>query len=292
MKIPGTDRYRIGSSLGQGPSGIVYKAWDSGFNRNIAIKIAHKGAGHLLDEKGLVGNLVHKNIVTIYKVESISDTSYIFMEYVKGSDLRIYCNKKFLLKPQKVIEITIEVLKGIFYGHRKGFIHRNIKPSNIILNENGVPKIIDFGIAKATDKNLQTGFLGAPDYMSPEQLQDKSVTIQSDIFSLGCILYEMLKGEKPFSAKSQYEVINKIINNNPEPLGNTLPCKETLETIINKALSKDPNARYKSCGDFAFDLSKALGLLNTQEQLKNPSILRSLTNRINSFKTIAAPIHN
>jgi serine/threonine protein kinase len=289
MKIAVADRYSIESLLGQGPSGIVYKAWDSGFNRHIAIKIAHKGTGHFIAENRIVGNLVHRNIVTIYKVESIQDVSYISMEYVKGLDLRAFCKKELLLKPQTVIEIMIEVLRGLFRGHGKGVIHRNIKPSNIILNENGVPKILDFGVARMTDKNLNTGFLGAPDYMSPEQLKDKHVTIKSDIFSLGCVLYEMLKGEKPFRAESQYTTITKIIYNKPEPLGDTLPHKENLETIINKALSKDPDARYQSCSDFALDLSKALGLLNKQEQLNRPSILRSLTDRVSVFKTIAAP---
>jgi len=292
MKIAGADRYSIESFLGKGPSGIVYKAWDSGFNRHVAIKIAHKGTGHFIAENRLVGSLVHRNIVTIYKVESILDVSYISMEYVKGLDLRAFCKKGLLLKPPLVIELMIEVLKGLFHGHRKGFIHRNIKPSNIILNEHGVPKILDFGIARMTGKNLRTGFLGAPDYMSPEQLKDKPATMKSDIFSLGCVLYEMLKGEKPFRAESQYTVITKIIDNNPEPLGDTLPCKETLQTIINKALSKDPDARYQGCSDFALDLSKALGLLNKREQLNKPSILRFLTERVNVFKTIAAPTRN
>jgi serine/threonine protein kinase len=292
MKIPGADRYRMESSLGRGPSGIVYKAWDSGFNRHVAIKIAHKGAGHFIAENRLVGNLVHTNVVTVYKVEAVRDVSYISMEYVKGTDLRSFCNEGQLLRPKEVIELMIEVLKGLFHGHGKRFIHGNIKPSNIILNESGVPKIIDFGITQMKDRSLEKGFLGAPDYMSPEQLKDKPVTMQSDIFSLGCVLYEMLRGEKPFRASSQYEVINKIINHKPEPLGNTLPCKEMLETIINKALSKDPDARDKGCGDFACDLSKALGLLNKQEQLKKPSVLRSLTDRFNVFKAIAVPIHN
>jgi serine/threonine protein kinase len=292
MKIPGADRYRIKSSLGQGPAGMVYKAWDTGFKRHVAVKIAHKGAGYFIAENRLVGNLVHRNIVTIYKVETVLGVSYIAMEYVKGTDLRLFCNKGHLLQPRRVIELMIEVLKGLFHGHGKRFIHGNIKPSNIILNENGVPKIIDFGITKMKGKDLEGGFLGAPDYMSPEQLKDKPATMQSDIFSLGCVLFEMLKGEKPFRASSKYDIINNIINNNPEPLPGILPCKETLEPIINKALSKDPDERYQGCGEFACDLSKALGLVTRQEQLNKSSILKSLTDRVHVFKGISAPIRN
>jgi eukaryotic-like serine/threonine-protein kinase len=288
MDITGTDRYKIESTLGRGASGIVYRAWDREFNRHVAIKVAHKSRGYFIAEDRLVGNLVHKNIVTIYKVESVLDVSYISMEYINGPDLRKFCEQKTLLKPQRVIEIMIDVLKGLFYAHGKGFIHKNIKPSNIIINEKGMPGITDFGIAQMAGKNLQPGFWGTFEYMSPEQLKGKEVTMQSDIFSLGCVLYEMLVGARPFRADNQYSVLNQIINNNPKPLGTAMPCRETLDPIINKALSKDPARRYQGCSDFAFDLSKALGIINRQDQLKKSSILRSISDHVNVFKTIAA----
>jgi len=287
MNITGTDRYRLESSLGQGPSGTVYKAWDDEQNRYVAIKVAHKGKGCFVPEEHLAGNLVHPNIVTIYRVENVLDVSYVAMEYVNGPDLRTFCEKELLLKPLKVVEIIIDTLKGLFHGHSKGFIHRNIKTSNIILNENGVPRITDFGISQASGRNRQMGFWGAPDYMSPEQLKGKPVTIQSDIFSLGCVLYEMLKGDKPFRADSQYAVIDRIMNHTPEPFDDKLPCREILEGIIARTLSKDPNARYQSCSDFAVDLSKALGLLKKQEQMKKSSVFKSITDRVNVFKTSA-----
>lgn len=288
MNIEGTDRYRLESSLGKGASGSVYKAWDSELNRHVAIKVAHKGKGCFVAEDRLAGNLVHPNIVTIYRVETILDVSFIAMEYVKGPDLRTFCEKELLLKPQKAIEIIIEVLKGIFHGHSRGFIHRNIKPSNIILSENGVPKLADFGISQSVGKNCQMGFWGSPDYLSPEQLKGTDVSEQSDIFSIGCILYELLKGERAFHAESQYGVINRILNNKAESLGDDLPCRGILEDIISKALSKDPNSRYQSCSDFAADLSKALGLLNRKDQTKKSSVFKSITGRVNAIKTSAA----
>jgi eukaryotic-like serine/threonine-protein kinase len=288
MEITDYDRYRIESSLGEGASGIVYKAWDNEFKRHVAIKVAHKGKGHFVAEDRLAGNMVHKNIVTVYRVESVLDISYIAMEYVNGPDLRNFCEKGSLLKPNKVVEFMIEVLKGLFHGHSKGLIHRNIKPSNILLNETGVPKITDFGIAQSSGKNLQMGFWGAPDYMSPEQLKGKPVSMKSDIFSLACVLYQMLEGQNPFRGGNQYSTINNIINNDPAPLGEALQCRENLGEIINKALLKDSDARYQTCGDFAFDLSKVLGLLNQQEQSKKSSILRSFSGRVNVFKTSPA----
>lgn len=287
MNITGTDRYRVESLIGQGPSGTVYKAWDNELNRHVAIKVAHKGKGCFVPEKRLAGNLVHQNIVTVYGVEAVLDISYVAMEYVDGPDLRAFCEKDMLLKPLKVVEIMIDILKGLFYGHCRGFVHKNIKPSNIVLNENGVPKITDFGIAQASGRNRQMGFWGTPDYMSPEQLQGRSVNVQSDIFSLGCVFYEMLKGNKPFRAESQYAVIGRIMNHDPEPLGDTLHCREIFKSIIGRTLSKDPNNRYQSCSDLAVDLSKTIGLLNKHEQMKKTSVFKSLTDRVNVFKTSA-----
>jgi len=288
MNVSGMDRYSLESSFGEGPSGTVYKAWDNELNRHVAIKIAHRGKGSFKAAGPLIGNLIHPNIITIYKVDDILDVSYLSMEYVNGPDLRAFCEKDFLLKPQKSVELIIEILKGLFFGHSKGFIHRNIKPSNIILNETGAPKIADFGIVQVAGKNHQMGFWGAPDYMSPEQLKGRPVNLQADIFSLGCVLYELLSGHKPFRAESRYGVISRIINNSPEPLENSVPCREILEEVITKALSKEPDARYQNCTEFAVDLSKALGLLNKQEQSKKGSILRSITDRVNVFRTSPA----
>ncbi|MBN1625241.1 MAG: serine/threonine protein kinase [Deltaproteobacteria bacterium] len=288
MNITGTDRYMIEASIGQGPSGTVYKAWDNELKRHVAIKVAHRGKGCFVPEEHLAGNLVHPNIVTVYRVEAVLDVSYVAMEYVNGPDLSEFCEKDMLLKPLKVVELMIDILKGLFYGHGKGFIHKNIKPSNIVLNENGIPKITDFGIAQASGRNRQMGFWGTPEYMSPEQLQGKTVTVQSDIFSLGCVFYEMLMGKKPFRAESQYAVIDRIMNQDPEPLGDILPCSEIFDGIIGKTLSKEPVARYQTCSDLAVDLSKAIGLLNRHEQLKKTSVFKSLTDRVNALKTSAA----
>jgi serine/threonine protein kinase len=283
MEIAASDRYRIESCIGKGPSGVVYKAWDNKFNKYVALKIARRGKGYFIAEDHLIGSLVHKNIITVYGVESVLDISYVSMEYADGPDLRTFCEDGMFLKPKKIVEIIIEVLKGLFYGHGKGFIHRNIKPSNIILNQDGIPQIADFGIAQTVGRNMQMGFWGSPDYMSPEQLKGKPVTMKSDIFSIAVVLYQMLDGRNPFKAGNHYSVIANIINNSHSQLKDSLPCRENFTAIIDKALSKDPDSRYHDCGEFAFDLSKTLGLLNRQEQLKKTSILRSLTNRVNVF---------
>lgn len=181
------------------------------------------------------------------------------MEYVEGYPVSRFCSKDTLLPVRKALEVVISVCEAVDYAHRNGVIHRDIKPENIMVNEEGIAKITDFGVAQLTERTMPFGIFGTPSYMSPEQLKDEFVEKTGDIFSLGCVLYELLSGEQAFYAENLYSVIYKVINEDPESILAIRPqLPEILARITEKALSKDPKERYQSCIDFAGDLRVAL----------------------------------
>jgi eukaryotic-like serine/threonine-protein kinase len=272
----GNGRFRGEKVLGRGASGVVCNAWDRELKRNVAIKISHKPTDLFVSESRLVGRLVHRNIAALYEVGALTDLSYVVMEFIDGPALRSFCKKDNLLTPERAVEIMIEVCKGLFFAHEKGIVHRDIKPSNIILTRQGVPKITDFGIAQMEDKTLPEGFWGTPGYTAPEQLNSEFVTVKSDIFSIGCVLYELLEGEKAFRGENCYSVLFKIINESSPPLTHMEPMhQEVLETIVRKSLAKDPCARYRNCLDFGIELSRALGYLNSRTRKEKSARLTS-----------------
>ncbi len=271
-------RYEIKRKLGQGSSGVVYLGKDPYIERNVAIKISptttDSSRRRFLVEAQSAGRLNHPNIVVIYDAGVQGDFCYITMEYVEGSNLDEVCSKDRLLPLIRAAEIISDVCYGLEYAHKQGVIHRDIKPSNIMLDKVGHTKITDFGTAQMTDKTLTTGFLGTPSYMSPEQLKDEGVGIQSDIFSLGCVLYELLSGRQAFPGNNDYSTIYKIINEEPVPvldIRQDLP--RIMEEITKKALAKDPKERYQSCMDFAYDLRVALrgliGVVSKDDEIKD-----------------------
>lgn len=257
-------RYEIRKKLGRGSSGSVYKVWDKKMRRYLAAKVSQTRSEKVIAETQLAGELDHQNIVCIYDVIRHENQFYIIMEYMEGPTLKDFCKPDSLLAPAKALEMTLHVCRGLDYAHKKGVIHRDIKPSNIILDRERCPKITDFGVAQVLELTWRLGLIGTPSYMSPEQLKDETITHKSDIFSLGCVLYELLKGEVAFSGGNFYSTVYKVINHNPAPLSN-LPMKirPILEITVMKALHKDSNTRYQTCLAFASDLSRALGYINS-----------------------------
>jgi len=181
------------------------------------------------------------------------------MEYIEGDTLKKFCSKTSLLPLKRVIEVVFNVCTALDYAHREGVVHRDIKPSNIMLDSLGVLKITDFGIAQMAEQTVETGIFGTPSYMSPEQVKDEVVGRESDIFSLGCVLYELLTGEQAFSGVNNFTIMYKITNKEPRPLLYIRPdLPIILEQIVKKALAKDPKERYRTCMEFAYDLRVAL----------------------------------
>ncbi len=262
-------RYMLTGSLGRGAMGAVYRAMDPLIERTVAIKVlsVELPASEQADfrdrffrEAKAAGRLNHPNIVTIYDVGESEGTPYIAMEYLPGRTLRETLDSGVVLPIRRAVEIAMLVARGLDYAHEQGIIHRDIKPANIMLSRNGLVKIMDFGIATASDSSRTHtgGLVGSPRYMAPEQITNEAVDGRTDIFALGVTLYEMLTGKDPFAGQTIPEVMHKILHAEPEaPSALNPDIPERLEQIVLKMLAKEPAQRF----DHARELGLALGSL-------------------------------
>ncbi|HEY7303994.1 MAG TPA: serine/threonine-protein kinase, partial [Bryobacteraceae bacterium] len=258
--------------------GIVYKARDPAIGRTVAIKmirlsdVADPGGDQrvrdrLLREAHSAGMLSHPNIVTVYDVLEQGDAAYIVMEYVQGQSLEDMLRTQRLPGASELLNILRQVAEALDYAHRKGVVHRDIKPANIVLYDSApdaerIAKIADFGVAKISNlEKTQTGAtIGTPNYMSPEQIQGLAVDGRSDQFSLGVIVYELLCGEKPFTAETLAALSHQICHQDPRPVESLNPLlSETAGKVMRRVLAKEPGERFDSCSNFAGALSIALG---------------------------------
>jgi len=255
-------RYQILGELGRGAMGVVFRALDPSIGREVAIKTIRlselanseqrgKQRERLFREARSAGILSHPGIVTIYDMAEQDETAYITMEFVPGSTLEQILGQQTPMEPARLFSILRQTAAALDYAHHKGIIHRDIKPANIIVNEAGIAKIADFGIAKisAADQLTQTGLIvGTPNYMAPEQVQGKAVSGLADQYSLSVMTFEMLTGEKPFVAEHLTTLVYQIVCEAPPParrLNPTLGAQ--IEAVLHKGLSKVPEERYKTC---------------------------------------------
>lgn len=261
--IKSIGRYETTHKLGRGGAGVVFLARDPFIKRNIAIKISptttDKSRERFLVEAQSAGQFNHPNIVSVYDVGLQDDFCYLTMEYIEGSTLENFCNPENILSTHKVVEIILSVCSALNYSHKRGVIHRDIKPPNIMIDNEGIVKITDFGVAQMTESTAVTGIIGTPSYMSPEQLKEEMIGFQSDIFAVGCVFYELLTGKKAFPGENNFSIIYKITNTEPESLKSLRPdLSPIIEEIIKKAIAKDPAERYQSCTEMAYDLRVAM----------------------------------
>ncbi len=261
------ESYRVEALIGQGGMGIVYRGYDLKLDRPVAIKIMNIQAADLSRfierfrrEAKNQAKLIHPNIVTVYGFIEERGLLGIVMEYVEGQGLDEIIHKQGKLHPYDAVYITKQVLAGVGYAHTKGFIHRDIKPSNILINNEGVAKIMDFGISKSLFEKGVTATgakVGTVYYMSPEQIQGERVTHHADIYAVGCTLYEMLTGQPPFVYESEYDIMDAHLKKQPKKISQIIPgAPKLLDEIIMTALAKDPNQRYPYCEEFIKDLNK------------------------------------
>ena len=259
-------RYQLEREIGRGAMGVVYLGRDTAINRMVAIKAIPLAAefsdaelvearSRFFREAETAGRLNHPNIVTIYDVGEERDLAYIAMEYLKGCHLSDYAKSNNLLEPRKVLEIISRTAEALGFAHKQQVVHRDIKPANLMYDPStDVLKITDFGIARLSGAgSTRTGIvLGTPSFMSPEQLEGRTVTGHSDLFSLGVSLFQLLTGQLPFTADSMTGLMQQIAEAPHPPLRAFRPdLPACVESIIDRALAKNPEARYDSGAQMA-----------------------------------------
>lgn len=277
-------KYRILGVAGKGGMGVVYLGHDPFVDRQVAIKVCRiAGEDHgdrvrarrmFFNEAKSAGALDHPNILRIYDAAELDGQPYIVMEYVAGADtLRNYCRPDRLLPLPRVVSIGLQCARALDYAHRTGVLHRDIKPANIMLTQDGVPKIGDFGIAQRTvgDVTQVLGPFGSPRYMSPEQAQEGAYTAQSDLYSLGVVLYELLVGRPPFMGETLTSLVYKILNEPAPSVARDRPeLPKSLALVVHRALQKEPARRFASGRDMAAALETVLAELQQPEPEPSP----------------------
>ncbi len=259
-------RYQLEREIGRGAMGVVYLGRDTAINRLVAIKAIPlasefsdselaEARTRFFREAETAGRLNHPNIVTIYDVGEERGLAYIAMEYLKGRHLSEYATSSTLMEPRKVIDLMARTAQALGFAHKQQVVHRDIKPANIMYDPStDVLKITDFGIARLTGAgSTRTGIvLGTPSFMSPEQLEGRTVTGHSDLFSLGVSLFQLLTGQLPFVADSMTALMQQIAEAPHPPLRAFRPdLPACVENVIDRALAKNPDARFDSGAQMA-----------------------------------------
>ena len=272
-------KYEIIKEIGKGATSAVYQAYDPFQNRQVAIKVVFPEAlgdkEHgkrykklFVTEASLAGKLSHPHIVAIFDAAADEDGSYIVMEYVDGTTLEQYTRHENLLPIQRIVEIAYKCARALEYASRQGVIHRDIKPANILLSGESDIKISDFGAALTlAAETTQVSGIGSPAYMSPEQVKEQPLTYQTDIFSLGVVMFQLLTGRLPFKGANNYSIIYQIINvESPRPIEVRPDIPPRIDAIVMRALQKDIAKRYQTWDEMAHDLATALGTEEKREQ--------------------------
>src|SRR3989442_1756005 len=284
--MPQTEQYRrvgkfeLHELIGEGAMGTVWKAYDSVIRRYVALKLLSR-AGRSTDgevrsmRRGwAAGALQPPTIVTIYDLGESDDQLFIAMELVDGRDLSSLIALSEPLALERKLDIVIEVLQGLSYAHERGVIHRDVKPSNVRIASDGSVKIMDFGIARlqSADVTGSGAIVGTPTYMAAEQITNGAITPATDIFAVGCVLYELLAYRKPFEGETVHGVLYQVLTTDPKPLRTMAPSiPAALERVVGKALNKVPEERYETARQMQsalFSIRVALsGATDTTERL-------------------------
>ncbi|MGC2064965.1 MAG: protein kinase, partial [Candidatus Acidiferrales bacterium] len=257
-------KYEVHGELGHGAMGVVYRARDPIINRMVALKTITTGLAedpNLLQrfyrEAQSAGGLQHPNIVTIYDMGDDQNTPYIAMELIEGESLEQTIARRTIVPLALKLTYALQACRAFDYAHKRGIVHRDIKPGNVMVNKEGVVKVVDFGIARVLDKSkTQTGMLiGTFAYMSPEQYHGEHADERSDIWSFGVLLYELMCYERPFKGDNPASLMHNICSQEPRSITERVPdCPPAMEAIISKVLRKLPEDRFQSMEDLLLEL--------------------------------------
>jgi serine/threonine protein kinase len=266
-------KYELVSKLAEGATSTVYLGRDPFAQRDVAIKVAspeilrdpEKGKLYtklFLNEASLIGKLNHPHIVQIHDAVVAEDLCYIVMEYVAGGTLDAHARPGSLLPVDRVVELVFKCTRALDFAYRLGITHRDIKPANILLAGSSDIKISDFGAAiikQASIQRTQVTGIGSPAYMSPQQVQEQHLDHRTDIYSLGVVLHQLLTGELPYTAASNFSMVYQIVHGEPaRPSAQRPGLPPVLDEIVGRATAKDLDARYPTWPAFAHDLAQAV----------------------------------
>lgn len=297
-------KFVITRELGRGATGTVYLCHDSFLGRDVAIKLYNFDGDAteketrtrrklFFNEAYLVGKMNHPNILPIFDAGEDADHCYVVMEYVRAAQpLTIFCRADNLLPVRKVVEVVFKCAKALDYAHRKGLVHRDIKPGNILMTVEGDVRIVDFGVAHmaGNEEGQLKGLVGSPSYMAPEQMRQQPSTVQTDLYSLGVVMYELLTGKRPFYGDNLSRLVHQIVYATPPPvhrLRSDVPG--VLEEIVCKALEKDPARRYRNGLEFATDLMRAVRTLDQLSEEMAEQERFNILRRLRFFEDFSYP---
>jgi serine/threonine protein kinase len=270
------DRYEIVEEIGRGGMAIVYKAMDTALERYVALKVLHasvstsSSSARFLREAKVVARLHHPNIASVYDVGESDGQLYIVMELMEGSLATVLSSRSSPLSVDQAVNIARQVASALEYAHQQGIIHRDVKPSNILLTSEGEARLSDFGLARVVETTTiitASGMvLGTPQYMAPEQWMTEVVDHRADIYSLGAVLYEMLTLRPPFDANNPLAILHRVMETNVESIRvHNAAVPPALDKAVLRALAKDLGERYQTASQFATALEKSVQSVSPEE---------------------------
>ncbi len=294
-EIPKTlGRYVIAERVGRGGMGALYRGTDPVLDREVAIKVMHadfsgdeNARPRFFREARAAAKLQHRNIVTIFEFDEEDGVPYIVMEFLRGRNLSARMSAPPALALEEKLDIVDQLCTGLSFAHLQGVVHRDVKPANVWVQDDGTVKLLDFGIAKVSSSTMTIGsdIMGSAPYMAPEQVEGQQVDGRADIFSAGAILYELLSGRRPFLGDSATAVMMQIIGSEPSPISQLVPdLPAPLVAAVGRALQKSPDKRYASAQLFAADLRQIRRSLQVSSDLDSGSFGES-----RAAKTVLLP---